>query len=118
MLTASVPVFIAGTTGARLQISPAAPSIGAGKTVSLQALYYLPTVCSSGSCSSGSSSVVQVTWSSSNNGVATVAYKSDDPKTAIVTGISPGVTTITAVMGYNSTVGSGLTATTGLVVTP
>jgi uncharacterized protein YjdB len=116
--SASVPVFVAGTIGARLQISPAAPSVGAGKTVSLQASYYLPTVCSSGSCTSGGSSTVQVTWASSNNAVATVAYKLDDYKTAIVTGISPGVTTITAVMGYNPTVGSGLTATTGLVVTP
>ncbi len=116
--SASVPVFVAGTTTARLQISPTAPSVSAGKTVSLQASYYLPTVCSSGSCASGGSSAVQVTWTSSNNAVAAIAYKSDDPKTAIVTGISPGVTTITAVMGYNPTVGSGLTASTGLVVTP
>jgi len=116
--SASVPVFVAGTTTARLQITPTAPSVSAGKTISLQASYYLPTVCSSGSCASGGSSIVQVTWTSSNNAVAAIAYKSDDPKTAIVTGISPGVTTITAVMGYNPTVGSGLTATTGLVVTP
>jgi len=117
-LTATITVFVAGTIGARLQITPTAPSVSVGKTTSLQAVYYLPTVCSSGSCASGGSSTIQVTWTSSNNAVATVAYKSDDPKTAIVTGISPGVTTITAVMGYNPTVGSGLTATTGLIVTP
>ncbi len=116
--SASVPVFVAGTIGARLQISPTVPSVSAGKTVSLQASYYLPTVCSSGSCASGGSSTVQVTWTSSNNAVATIAYKSDDSKTAIVTGISPGVTTITAMMGYNPAIGSSLTATTGLVVTP
>ncbi|MCX6813806.1 MAG: peptidoglycan-binding domain-containing protein [Candidatus Azambacteria bacterium] len=117
-LTATIPVFVTGTIGTRLQISPTAPSVSAGKTISLQASYYLPTVCSSGSCASGGSLTVQVTWTSSNNAVVTIAYKSDDPKTAIITGISPGVTTITAVMGYNPTVGSSLTATTGLVVTP
>jgi len=116
--SASVPVFVSGTIGARLQIIPFAPSVSAGKTISLQALYYLPTVCSAGSCASGGSSTVQATWSSSNNAVAAVAYKSDDPKTAIVTGFSPGVATITAAMGYNSAIGSSLTATTGLVVTP
>lgn len=116
--SASVPVFVAGIIAARLQISPAAPSVSAGKTVSLLASYYLPTVCSSGSCASGGFSTVQVTWTSSDNAVATVAYKSDDPKTAIVTGISPGVATMTVVMGYNPSVGSGLTTTTGLIVTP
>lgn len=116
--SASVPVFVAGTIGARLQISLAAPSVSAGNTVLLQAVYYLPTVCSSGSCASGGSSVVQAAWTSNNNAVATAVYKSDDPKTAVVTGISPGVATITAVMGYNPDIGSNLTATTGLVVTP
>lgn len=116
--SASVPVLVAGTIGARLQIAPTSPSVSAGKTILLQAVYYSPTVCSSISCASNSSSAVQATWTSSNNAVATVAYKSDDPKTAIITGISPGVTTITAVMGYDPTIISSLTTTTGLVVTP
>lgn len=116
--SASVPIFVAGTIGARLQITPAAPSVGAGKTTSLQATYYLPTICSSGSCASGGFSAVQSMWASSNNAVATVTFKYDDPKTAIVTGISPGVVTITAIMNYNPVIGSSLTATTGLVVTP
>ncbi len=117
-LTAAAQVFVAGTISSTLKITPANPMVSAGKTIMLQAVYTPQYSCTSASyCAAPSSTLIQAAWTSSNNAVATVAYKSDDPKTAIVTGISPGVSTITANVSYTSLTGATMTASTGLLVT-
>lgn len=117
-LTATIPIFVAGTINSSFQIVPKSPSVIAGNTIFLQAAYTPQYSCLSTSCFSAGSSAVQAVWTSSNNTVATVAYKSNDPKFAVVTGILPGVVTITATVGYTSAYGTALTASTGLIITP
>ncbi len=117
-ISTSAQIYIIGTVPASLQITPKGSSVAVGNTVLLQTTYTPQYTCAVASCSPPSASTFQAIWISGNPGVASIVYKSDDPKTAIVTGISAGVSTITATVSYSPTTGATLTASTGLLVTP
>lgn len=92
---------VTGATLTQISITPADSSVAAGLTLSYTA---------TGTYSDGTTAVItdQVTWSSSNTGVATISNTSGSK--GVATGVAAGSTTISAQK-------NGITAHTGLTVT-